>query len=179
MVQKSLKIVFVSYLVTPPYIGNPVWLDRKSYCVWFIFKLLPFRHNTAAYKDKNQNRCVIGYMKVQKLSIFTYFLVIFSPIFSLLVTMATGNKLRERNMDLLFWGDYECTLKISAKSETNPLYSMFGAYREWLLILTYISKRESVFASSWGFLYAKFRENKTLAKISEFTVFCCSSNTYS
>ena len=58
-----------------------------------------FNHNVSAYKDKNQYRCVIGYMKVQKLSIFTDFFVIFSPNSSSLVTMATGNKLGERNMD--------------------------------------------------------------------------------
>ena len=42
-------------------------------------------------------------------------------------------------MDLLFMGDYGCTLKISAKSETmraQPPISMFGAYREWLLIFS-------------------------------------------
>ena len=84
----------------------------------FIFQLLPFNHNDSAYKGKNQNSCVKGYMKVRKLSISTDFLVIFSPNYSLFVTMATGDKLGERNMDILFLGDYGCTLKISAKSET-------------------------------------------------------------
>ena len=55
-----------------------------------MFKLLPFNHNAPAYKDKNQNSCVLGYMKVQKLSIFRDFLV---------VTMGTGNQLRDQNMD--------------------------------------------------------------------------------
>ena len=41
----------------------------------------------------------MGYMKVQKLSIFTDFLVIFSTNSSLLVTIATGSKFGERNMD--------------------------------------------------------------------------------
>ena len=66
-----------------------------------MFKLLSFNHNAPAYKNKNQN-----------------FLVIFSPNSSLLVTMAKGNKLGKKNMDKLFLGDYGCTLKISAKSET-------------------------------------------------------------
>ena len=64
-----------------------------------MFKQLPFNHNAPAYKDKNQKRYVIGYMKLKKLSIFTDFLVIFSQNSSLLVTMATGNKLGEQNMD--------------------------------------------------------------------------------
>ena len=55
---------------------------------------------------------------MQKLSIFTDFFVIFSLNSFLLVSIATGNKLGEWNMDELVLGNYGCTLKISAKSET-------------------------------------------------------------
>ena len=55
--------------------------------------------------------------------------------------------------------------RIALKHIFSTLNSRQGAW------ITYISKLQCDFSNSWGFFaYAKFRENKTLAKISEFTV---------
>ena len=53
----------------------------------------------------------------------------------------------------------------------KDIFAMFGIHRAFF---TYICKQQNEFSISRGFYfhktYAKFRENKTLAKISEFTV---------
>ena len=67
-------------------------------CIGFIyyFNLLPLSYNDSAYKDQNLNWCVIGYVNVQK-CIFIFF-GRFRPNSFFLVTMATSNKRRERNI---------------------------------------------------------------------------------
>ena len=80
------------YAATPPTFDSLVQHVRKSYFVYFL-NLLPFSYNASAYKDHNQNWCVIGHVKVQN-CLFTYFFDHFRSNSSLLVTMATSNKLR-------------------------------------------------------------------------------------
>ena len=79
------------------------WLPHPSLVVWndlykdysgfiYYFNILPLSYNVSAYKDQNQNWCVIGYVNVQKMSfnIFSHL----RPNSVILVTMATSNKLR-------------------------------------------------------------------------------------
>ena len=54
-----------AYLVTPSMFGSLVLHVHKSYFVYVFFNHLPFSYNASAYKDQNQNWCVIGYVKVQ------------------------------------------------------------------------------------------------------------------
>ena len=90
-VRKCLKRVFHTWLPHPPLI---VWYNMYENHILYIFlNLLPFSFNASAYKDHNQNWYVIGHMKVQN-CLFTYFFGNFRPNSSLLVTMATSNKLR-------------------------------------------------------------------------------------
>ena len=46
------------------------WSDLYKDHIGFIcyFNLLPLSYNVSAYKDQNQNWCVIGYVNVQKMS---------------------------------------------------------------------------------------------------------------
>ena len=87
--------VFHAWLPHPPLV---VWNDLYKDHIGFIyyFNLLPLCYNVSAYKDQNQNWCVIGYVNVQKMSyhIFGHF----RPNSFFLVTMATSNKLREWNV---------------------------------------------------------------------------------
>ena len=87
--------VFQDLLPHPPLV---VWNDLYKSHIGFIyyFNLPPLSYNVSAYKDQNQNWCVIGYVNVQKISfhIFGHFM----PNSSFLVTMATSNKLREWNI---------------------------------------------------------------------------------
>ena len=78
-----------------------VWNDLYKDHIGFIyyFNLLPLSYNVSAYKDQNQNGCVIGYVNVQK-CLFTFF-GHFRPNSFFLVTMATSNKLRERGIAYL------------------------------------------------------------------------------
>ena len=81
------------------------WFPHPPLVVWndlykdHYFNLLPFSYKISAYKDQNQNWCVIGYVNVQK-CLFTFF-GHFRPSSFFLVTMATSNKLRERNIAYL------------------------------------------------------------------------------
>ena len=94
-VQKCLKRVFHTWLPHPPL---EVWYDMyENHILYNYFYLLPFSYNASAKFDQNQNWCVIGYMKVK--TVFSQIFGHFSPNSSLLVTMATRNKLRERNVD--------------------------------------------------------------------------------
>ena len=73
-----------------------LWNDLcKDHIGFMYYNLLPLSYNVSAYKDQNQNWCVIGYANVQKMSfdIFGHL----SPNSFFLVMMATSNKLRERN----------------------------------------------------------------------------------
>ena len=79
------------------------WLPHPLLIVWndlykFIYylNLLPLSYNVSAYKDQNQNWCVIGYVNVQKMSIRIFGR--FRPNSFFLVTMATSHKLREQNI---------------------------------------------------------------------------------
>ena len=58
---------FHAWLPHPPLV---VWNDLYKDHIGFIyyFNLLPLCYNVSAYKDQNQNWCVIGYMNVQKMS---------------------------------------------------------------------------------------------------------------
>ena len=87
--------VFQDWLPHPPLV---VWNDLYKDHIGFIyyFNLLPLSFNVSAYKDQNQNWCVVGYVNVQK-CLFTFF-GHFRPNSFFLVTMATSNKLRERNI---------------------------------------------------------------------------------
>ena len=89
------NMVFHNWIPHPPLV---VWNDLYKDHIWFIdyFNLLPFRFNVSAYKDQNQNWCVIGYVNVQKMSFHSFGR--FSPNSFFLVTMAMSNKLRERNI---------------------------------------------------------------------------------
>ena len=53
-----------------PHPSLVVWNDLYKDHIGFIyyFNLLPLSYNVSAYKDQNQNRCVIGYVNVQKMS---------------------------------------------------------------------------------------------------------------
>ena len=86
--------VFQAWLPHPPLV---VWNDLYKDHIGFIyyFNLLPLSYNVSAYKDQNQNWCVIGYVNVQKMSfhIFGHF----RPNSFFLVTMATRKMLREQN----------------------------------------------------------------------------------
>ena len=59
--------VFQDWLPHPPLV---VWNDLNKDHIGFIyyFHLLPLSYNVSAYKDQNQNWCVIGYVNVQKMS---------------------------------------------------------------------------------------------------------------
>ena len=96
VVQIFHKIVFSKIgLPHPPLV---VWNDMYKDHIGFIYylNLLPLSYSVSAYKDQNQNWCVIGYVNVQK-CFFTFFCR-FRPNSFFLVTMATSNKLRERNI---------------------------------------------------------------------------------
>ena len=69
------------------------------------------------HKDQNQNWCVIGYVNVQKMSfhIFGHF----RPNSFFLVTMATNNKLRERNKANLNYKYNLCGHLNRANSKSN------------------------------------------------------------
>ena len=58
--------VFQVWLPHPPLV---VWNDLYKDHIGFIyyFNLLSLSYNVSAYKDQNQNWCVIGYAKVQKM----------------------------------------------------------------------------------------------------------------
>ena len=66
------------YLVTPPTFDSLEKHVRKSYFV-YSFLIFPLSYNASAYKDYNQNWCVIGHVKVQN-CLFTYFLAILGQI---------------------------------------------------------------------------------------------------
>ena len=53
-----------------PHAPLVVWNDLYKDHIGFIyyFNLLPLSYNVSAYKDQNQNWCVIGYVNVQKMS---------------------------------------------------------------------------------------------------------------
>ena len=72
--------VFQDLLPHPPLV---VWNDLYKDHIGFIyyFNLLPLSYNASAYKDRNQNWCVIGYVNVQKMS-FHIYLAIFGQIHS-------------------------------------------------------------------------------------------------
>ena len=59
--------VFQDWLPHPLLI---VWNDlyRIILGLFYYFNLHPLSYNVSAYKDQNQNWCVIGYMNVQKRS---------------------------------------------------------------------------------------------------------------
>ena len=87
------NMVFHAWLPNPLLV---VWNYLFKDHIWFsyYFNILPFSFNVSAYKDHNQNWCVIEYVNVQKMS----FLIFgnFRPNSFFLVTMATSNKLIER-----------------------------------------------------------------------------------
>ena len=58
---------FHAWLPHPPLV---VWNDLYKDHIGFIyyFNLLPLSYNVSAYKDQNQNWCLIGYGNVQKMS---------------------------------------------------------------------------------------------------------------
>ena len=89
--------VFQDWLPHPPLV---VWNDLYKDHIGFIyyFNLLPLIYNVSANKDQNQNWCVtvIGFVNVQKMSFHIFGR--FRPNSFFLVTMATSNKLRERNI---------------------------------------------------------------------------------
>ena len=66
--------VFQDWLPHPPLV---VWNNLYKDHIGFIynFKVLPLSFNNSAYKDQNQNWCVIGYVNVQK-NVFSHFLVV-------------------------------------------------------------------------------------------------------
>ena len=63
---------FQDWLPHPPFV---VWNDLYKNHIEFIYysNLLPLSYNVSAYKDQNQNCCVIGYVNVQKKCLFTFF----------------------------------------------------------------------------------------------------------
>ena len=87
---------FQDWLPHPPFV---VWNDLYKNHIEFIYysNLLPLSYNVSAYKDTNQNCCVIGYVNVQK-NVFSLFLAILGQTFLLFGYMATSNNLRERNI---------------------------------------------------------------------------------
>ena len=62
---------FQDWLPRPPFV---VLYDLCKDHIGFIYysNLLPLSYNVSAYKDQNQNCCVIGYVNVQK-CLFTFF----------------------------------------------------------------------------------------------------------
>ena len=86
---------FHAWLPNPPLV---VWSDLYKNHIGFIyyFNLLPLSYNVSLYKDQNQNRCVIGYVNVQKMS-FSHFWPFYAELF-FFVTMATCNNLREHSL---------------------------------------------------------------------------------
>ena len=76
-VRKCLKRV--PYLVTPPTFDSLVNM-YENHILYIFFDLLPFSYNASAYKDHNQNWCVIGNVKVQNY-LFTYFLAFLGQFF--------------------------------------------------------------------------------------------------
>ena len=74
---------FQDWLPHPPLV---VWNNLYKGHTGFIynFNLLPLSYNVSAYKDQNQNWCVIGYVDVQKMS-FHIFLAILGQIPSFLL----------------------------------------------------------------------------------------------
>ena len=87
--------VFQDWLPIPPL---EVWIDLYKDHKGFIyyFNLLPLSYNVSAYKDQNQNWCVIGYVNVQKMSFYIF--GHYRPNSFILVTMATSNKLGEHSL---------------------------------------------------------------------------------
>ena len=63
--------VFQDWLPHPP---SVVWNDLYKDHIGFIyfFNLLPLSYNVSAYKDQNQNWCVIAYVNVQKMSFHVF-----------------------------------------------------------------------------------------------------------
>ena len=63
--------VFQDWLPHPPLV---VLKDLYKDHIGFIyqFNLLPLSYNVPAYKDPNQNWCVIGYVNVQKMSFYIF-----------------------------------------------------------------------------------------------------------
>ena len=66
--------VFQDWLPNPPLV---VWNDLYKDHIGFIYylNLLPLSYNVSAYKDQNQNWCVIGYVNVQK-CLFTFLAIL-------------------------------------------------------------------------------------------------------
>ena len=70
--------LFQDWLPHPPFV---VWNDLYKDHIGFIYysNLLPLSYNVSAFKDQNQNCCVIGYVNVQK-NVFSLFLAILGQI---------------------------------------------------------------------------------------------------
>ena len=75
VVQKCLKRGFYTWLPSPHLV---VWYDMyKNHILYIYFLyLLLFSYNASAYKDHNQNWCVIGYVKVQNCLFKDFFAIL-------------------------------------------------------------------------------------------------------
>ena len=62
---------------SPLVVRNDLYKDHIGFIYYFNF--LPLSFNVSAYKDQNQNWCVIGYVNVQK-NVFSHFLAVLGQI---------------------------------------------------------------------------------------------------
>ena len=88
--------VFQDWLPHPPMV---VWNDLYKDQIGFIyfFNLLPLSYNVSAYKDQNEKLVCYWICECAK-NVYSHLLAILWPNSFFLVTMATSNKLRDRNI---------------------------------------------------------------------------------